>query len=148
MGQITRAYTSTGQLRFDALSELKKKHPVALSELHWSNVYDRPDLQIRGVVLKMKDNIEHFLPSAATLDDALAFADAGYNGGNSGVLKEQRACKLSAGCNPGKWFGNVERYCLKSPKILYGNRSACDINRHHVKDVLLIRANKYKEYFK
>lgn len=102
---------------------------------------------MRGVVLKMRDNIEYFLPSAATVDDALAFADAGYNGGNGGVLKEQRACKLTPGCNPGKWFGHVEKHCLKSPAALYGNRSACDINRHHVKDVLLVRANKYKGFF-
>lgn len=136
-----------GQLRFDALAELKQKHPKELADLSWSNVYDRPDLQLRGVVLKMRDNIEYFLPSAATVNDALALADAGYNGGNGGVLKEQRACKLSPGCNPGKWFGHVEKYCLKSQSALYGNRSACDINRHHVKDVILVRANKYKPYF-
>lgn len=92
----------------------------------------------------MRDNIEYFTPSGSTQDDVLAFADAGYNGGNEGVTREQRACKLDSKCDPGKWFGNVELFCMKSKALLYGNRSACDINRQHVKDVLTIRAQKYK----
>ncbi len=95
----------------------------------------------------MRNNIMNFSISAKTMDDNLAFADAAYNGGVGGVVKEQRACKLSPGCDPGRWFGHVEMYCMKSKAALYGNRSACDINRHHVKDVLLVRANKYKPYF-
>ena len=75
--------------------------------------------------------------------EALAFADAAYNGGVSGVNNERRACKMTPGCDPNKWFGHTEKLCLKSKVALYGNRSACDINRHHVKDVLLVRSNKY-----
>ena len=95
----------------------------------------------------MKDNIYYFLPYSSTIEDALAFADAGYNGGNGGVDKERRACKLTKDCDPSRWFNNVELLCLKSKKALYGNRSACDINRYHVRDVMHVRAEKYRKTF-
>lgn len=74
----------------------------------------------------------------------LAFADAAYNGGMGGVQKERRACGLKTGCDPQQWFGHVEHVCLKSRRVLYGNRSACDINRHHVHDVINVRSVKYR----
>ena len=145
MGQITKAWTPTGQLRFDALAEIRDKHKP-LYELSWSNVYQRPDLQLRAVVLKMKDNYEYYKKYTKS-DHALAFADAGYNGGIRGVDNERRACKLADNCDPAQWFDNVERFCLKGKAALYGQRSACDINRHHVRDVLLTREPKYGKYF-
>lgn len=145
LGQITRAYTQTGSIRFDALEEMRQKH-IDLRELTWANVYSRPDLQIRAVVLKMRDNYQYYIKYADT-DNTLAFADAAYNGGIGGLNNERRACYISKNCDSTKWFGNVEKFCLKSKVVLYGNRSACDINRHHVKDVLIIRAPKYKNLF-
>lgn len=134
-------------MRFDALQELRSKYRSELFELNWLNIYDRPDLQIRAGILKSKENYEYWMPYAKSIDDALAFADAGYNGGNNGVQSDRRACQLSRNCDPSRWFGHVELFCTKSKAPLYGNRSACDINRHHVKDVLVIRATKYKKYF-
>lgn len=148
LGQITRAFRQDGSVRFDALTEIKEKHPVALKEFSWSNVYERPDLQIRAVVLKSEDNYNYYLPYSDTVYEALAFGDAAYNGGIGGLNKERRACKLADDCDHTKWFDNVEKYCLKSKAALYGNRSACDINRHHVKDVMLTRSPKYKGFFK
>jgi hypothetical protein len=148
LGQITRAFKADGSVRFDALTELKQKHPLALSELTWYNVYNRPELQIRAVVLKMQDNYTYYHKYSVESREAYAFADAGYNGGLGGVDSERRACKLSSWCDPDKWFDNVEKLCLKSKAALYGNRSACDINRHHVKDVLLTRSSKYTPYLK
>lgn len=148
LGQITRAYRPDGSVRFDALAEIRSKHKNELYELSWSNVYERPDLQIRAVVLKSKDNYVYYMKKASSPFEALAFGDAAYNGGIGGLDKERRACQLAEGCDPSKWFGHVERYCLKSKAALYGNRSACDINRHHVKDVLLIRAPKYQQFWK
>ena len=144
LGQITRAYTPTGQLRFDALSELKVKHYRELYDLTWNNIKFRPDLQIRAIVLKSKDNYQEFYRFT---DDPLAFSDAAYNGGLKGVNNERRACTLIKGCNPRLWFGHVEKVCLKSKAPLYGNRSACTINRDHVNDVLKIRATKYISLF-
>ena len=109
-------------------------------------MYTRPDLQIRAVVFKMRDNYQYYIKYADS-DNALAFADAAYNGGIGGLDNERRACKISGKCNPALWKGNVEMFCMKSKAALYGQRSACDINRHHVKDVLLNRSQKYKKFF-
>lgn len=95
-----------------------------------------------------RDNYNYYLPYAASPEEAIAFGDAAYNGGRRGLDAERRACRLAKDCDHTRWFDNVERFCLKSPVALYGNRSACDINRHHVKDVVVIRAPKYKEFFK
>lgn len=146
LGQITRAFRQDGSQRFDALEELKLKHPQALRELSWQTVYTRPDLQMRAIILKSRDNYTYYIKYSANSLEALAFADAAYNGGIGGLDNERRACKLAKDCDHTKWFGNVERFCLKSKAALYGQRSACDINRHHVKDVLLVRTRKYSNY--
>ncbi len=143
-GQITRAYRKDGSLRFDALAELKSKHPV-LAEWSWQNVYLRPDLQLRGLVLKSKDDYQALFNVRDPVE-RLYFADAAYNGGMGGVMNERRACGLKQGCDPQQWFGHVEYVCLKSKDPLYGGRSACDINRHHVEDVFHRRAPKYSPY--
>jgi hypothetical protein len=128
LGQITRAYTSDGRIRFDSLGEMKRRYPMELSELSWGNVYDRPDLQLRVIVLMSRD-------MSAQLGGNLWFTDAAYNGGVGGVRSDIRACRLTPGCDTSQWFGHVELTCTKSKVALYGNRSACDINRHHVSDV-------------
>ena len=142
LGQITRAWRQDGSLRFDALAEMRERHP-ALREWSWSNVYQRPDLQLRAVILKTRDD---YMGLRVVTDpwQRLAFADAAYNGGFGGVQKERRACGLKAGCDPQQWFGHVEHVCLKSRAPLYGSRSACDINRHHVTGVLVERSPKYR----
>jgi hypothetical protein len=141
LGQITRAFHPDGRTRFDALDELKARHP-ALREWSWSNVYSRPELQLRAVVLKTKDD---YVALRMVHDPVqrLMMADAAYNGGLGGLHRERRACGMSPPCDPQKWRGHVENRCLKSRTPLYGGRSACDINRHHVIDVLLVRAPRY-----
>lgn len=142
LGQITKAYRADGSLRFDSIAEMRRQHP-ALRELSWSNVYQRPDLQLRAMVLESRNG---FLALSAVSDvsQRLAFADAAYNGGLGGVQKERRACGLKAGCDPQRWFGNVEQTCMKSRAPIYGSRSACDINREHVRNVMLVRSPKYR----
>jgi hypothetical protein len=139
MGQITRAYRADGSLRFDALAGLRDQYGADLAGLSWDTVYQRPDLQLRAVVLMSRDAARPFRGAPAWL----AFGDAAYNGGVAGVQRERRACKLSAGCDPGQWFGHVAEHCLKSRQPLYGGRSACDINREHVHNVFLVRRAKY-----
>lgn len=141
LGQLTRAFTGTGRIRFDALAEATRLDPVGLSDLRWDTVYQRPDLQMRVIVLMTRSNLGRL---RALVADPLPFADAAYNGGLGGVLNERRACAALHGCNPDVWFGNVENHCLKSTRPLYGGRSPCDINRHHVRDVLINRMPKYE----
>lgn len=139
LGQITRAYRADGSVRFDALAGLREQYGTELAGWSWDNVYRRPDLQLRAVVLMSRDAARAFRGAPAWL----AFGDAGYNGGVAGVQKERRACKLSENCDPGQWFGNVAAHCLKSRQPLYGGRSACDINREHVRNVFQVRRAKY-----
>jgi len=148
LGQITRAFKPDGTIRFDALSDLKHKYPKELYDLNWQTVYDRPDLQIRALTLMMRDNYQQFDKYVLDKREAYAFADAAYNGGVGGVNHERRACKLTSWCDPNRWFDNVEKLCLKSKVALYGNRSACDINRHHVEDVIITRNLKYSQLVK
>ena len=142
LGQLTRAWSKSGALRFDALAEMRDRHP-ALREISWSNIYQRPDLQLRAVVLKVRSDFAA-LAAVSDRNTRLEFADAAYNGGLGGVHKERRACAVKPGCDPEKWFGNVEMIRIKSQRVLYGSRSAWDINRHHVKDVIYTRAPRYR----
>jgi hypothetical protein len=145
-GQITRAFRLNGALRFDALADQRNAHPE-LAGWTWGNVYQRPDLQLRAMVLMSRDNYKRIHQLVANPTDALAFADAAYNGGMGGVQSDRRLCGMKAGCDPQKWFGNVEATCTKSKRAIYGSRNACDINREHVHMVMLVRSNKYKPFW-
>jgi len=142
LGQITRAYRPDGSLRFDSLADMRNRHP-SLREWSWQNVYQRPDLQIRGVVLMSRVNWD----ALRLIDDyweRLAMTNAAYNGGLGGVNSDRRACQIKPGCDPQRWWGHVERTCTKSQAALYGKRSACDINRDHGRHVLLKELPKYR----
>lgn len=140
--QITRAYRKDGTERFDALSEMRSSHRE-LAELTWNNVYLRPDLQMRVLVLK---NLDNFKALAVIKDqlDKLDFTDGSYNAGRGRIVDRRRACGLKVGCNPQVWFGNVENICLTGTKPLYGKRTACDIVKEHVLMVSKVRSPKYK----
>lgn len=143
LGQLTRAWRADGSLRFDALADARRLDPAGLAELSWDTVYRRPDLQLRIVVLSTRATYARLAPMAPSHAERLAMADAAYNGGLRGLLDERRACAAAPGCDPARWFGHVEGHCLKSRAPLYAGRSACDINRHHVADVLLVRMPRY-----
>lgn len=144
--QLTKAYKADGSIRFDTLSELRKRHMAELSELSWSNVVQRADLQIRAGILLSKGNWK----ALYTIPDdyeRLAMTDAAYNGGLGSINKDRQYCGLKKDCNPDKWFGHVEVNSLKSRKPIYAGRSAFDISRHHAHDVLKMRMPKYKPFF-
>lgn len=143
LGQLTRAYRPDGSIRFDALQESRRLDPRGLDALRWETVYQRPDLQLRVVVLMTRANDNRLAPLIPDAGLRLPFVDAAYNGGLGGVMNERRACQASPGCNPNDWFLHVHKHCLKSPKPLYAGRSACDINRHHVDEVIRTRMPKY-----
>jgi hypothetical protein len=146
LGQITRAYNTNGSIRFDALKEMRALHNLELKELSWSNVYQRPDLQLKLIVLKLKDNYKalYNLPLEYS---KLAMVDASYNGGMGRIHTDRRLCGLKSNCDPNVWFNNVELTCGASKKFIYGNRNACFINRQHVFMTMKIRSDKYKPWF-
>lgn len=142
LGQITRVWRPDGSLRFDSLAEMRDRHP-SLRAWSWQNVYQRPDLQIRAVVLMSRQNWQALRP-VEDYWERLAMANAAYNGGLGGVNSDRRACQIKAGCDPQRWWGHVEHTCTKSRAALYGKRSACDINRDHSRHVLLQEMRKYR----
>ncbi len=143
LGQITRAYRADGSQRFDMLADLRNRYPE-LKGWSWANVYQRPDLQLRAVVLMSRGNYQDIHRLVKDPQAALAFADAAYNGGMRDMHADRRECGLKTGCDPQKWFSNVETTCTKSQTAIYGKRSACDINREHVRNVLRLRSAKYR----
>lgn len=147
LSQITKAYKNDGTIRFDTLSDLKSQYSKDLKDLNWDNMQSRPDLQIRALILLTKNNYRGLF-SIKDPVSRLHMTDAAYNGGIGGLRKERTACGLATNCDAQVWANNVERYCLKSKKILYDSRNACDINREHVRTTFGIRLSKYYDYFK
>ncbi len=146
LGQLTRTYKADGSIRFDSLSDLRRANMSELKELSWSNITQRPDLQIRGIVLMTRSNYKQLY----MINDEyqrLAMTDVAYNAGLGRVKKNRLQCGLAKGCDTQVWFQNVETQCTASKKPIYSGRSACDIMNHHAKDVLKIRMPKYKTYF-
>lgn len=146
LGQFTRAWRADGTLRFDALAETRTMD-ASLSGWSWNDPYN-VRYQLRAVVVK---NRACYLKLRTLLDDdynALAMCDAAYNGGLSGVYAERRLCAQVDGCNPDHWFGNVELHSIKSRVKWHGyGASAFDINRGHVRAVMVTRRPRYAAWF-
>jgi len=91
------------------------------------------DLQGFGLVL-----------GTASPADRLAMAFAAYNGGGGGLASDRRACAGTHGCDPGKWFGNVERTSLKAKAAVPGyGQSFFQINRDYVRNIMIARRVRY-----
>lgn len=149
LGQITRAYKTDGSIRFDALQGMKDRYTEELKELSWTNVYKRPELQIRTIVLMLKDLDREFKPLIKDDANRLPFIDVSYNGGSRDTKRSRLACGLAKGCDPGIWFDHVERYTVKPSKPVpgYGGRSMRDINNEHARTVFRVRLAKYKAHY-
>jgi len=136
LGQVT--VTS----RFNVFEELRAAHPAALGSWRWDERYD-PQMQLRGLVLKDLGAFNQ-VHDAATVHDRMAFTLAGYNGGLGGVRSDRVMCAATAGCDPGRWFGHVERTSLKARQAVQGYGSSFfEINRGYVRQILLQRRVRY-----
>jgi hypothetical protein len=143
LGQLTRAWRKSGRLRFDTLDELRRKHKDELRNLTWKNIKYKPDLQIRAILLLYRDNWNK-LPGTITDPIArLSMTDMAYNAGIGRVFKDRRLCGLKKDCDPKKYWGNMEKVCTASKRVLYGNKSACDIMKDHVE----LSLKTYRDFF-
>lgn len=143
LAMITKAWTKNGDIRMDTLGNLKKAYPSELKDLTWDNIDKRPDLQIRAMILLLRSDYR----ALSDIPDKIArmnMTDSSYNGGRSDLQKARKVCGLTKGCDPNQWFQHVENHCVKSKKALYGQRSPCDINTHHVADVFHLRMPKFQ----
>lgn len=146
MGQITVAYNADRSERFNKFTELQKQY-ASLRDWEWSDRYD-PAHQLTAVV-EMTHTLWRKVPPASTNDDHWAFTLSSYNGGLGGLLQDRRLCSNTGGCDPTRWFGNIETHSMKSkaPQQQYGGQSWYSINRKHVSNVLNIRRGKYRQFW-
>lgn len=145
LGQFTRAYRVDGSIRFDTISNLAAQHE-SLRGWSWASRYDA-HYQLQAIV-EMDKDLYGRQRNAATDEDQLAFALSGYNGGQAGVLQDRRLCANTKGCDPARWFGNVEHTSLKSRRAQRGyGQSFFNINREYVANILHVRRFKYEPYF-
>ena len=144
LGMLTIAYDKTGKVRFDNVILLRLKYPSHLNELTKDNILSRPDLQIRAIVLLLKENYDA-LDSFSDPDERLMAAVSAYNGGVRDVQRQQAICKLIDDCDPETWIGNVGAICVKSRVAIYGRRSACDINMDYTNLIYNFRLKKYQK---
>ncbi|WP_065202700.1 hypothetical protein [Chromobacterium subtsugae] len=145
LGQFTKAYKADGSVRFDAIREMVVAHPE-LRGWSWANAYD-PRYQLPAIVLKNRGNYQ-LIRWAASDADRLAMMDAAYNSGLGGVIQRRRKCANTSGCQPGVWFGNLERSSAQSKARHAGyGQSFADITNTHVRNVMVVRRGKYRAYF-
>lgn len=136
LGQIT--ITS----KFDNFQGARRLH-ASLGNWEYRDRYNA-QFQLRTLVLTQKSNYSRLRPMSMDNLNGVAFTAAAYNGGLGGVISEKKLCSIATNCNPGKWFGNVERHSKKSRvKASEYGQSFFDINRGYVVNVLYVRRTKY-----
>lgn len=135
LGQITVTE------RFNVFQELRQQH-ASLRGWTWENRFDAT-LQLRALVLK---DLQCFRlqKATATPADGVHMMLACYNGGAGGVIADRRLCKATQGCDPGRWFGHVERTSYKARLAVAGyGKSFFEINRGYVRAIWVDRRPRY-----
>jgi membrane-bound lytic murein transglycosylase MltF len=126
---------------------MRNRYKEDLNELAWSNIYQRPDLQIRAILLMTKDNHRIFNLVPSTEIEKWKMIDAAYNSGPGSVKKRRTVCGLKKDCDPTIWKHNLEDTVVLSQKPIYGNRSPHFINNEHVEMIFDHRMHKYEPFF-
>jgi hypothetical protein len=142
-GQTTIAYNHNGSERFNTWAELRAQYKSSLSGWTWANRYD-PVFQVRAIVLKNKYNYGALKFPIANEFEKMAFTAVYYNSGSP--IRDRALClnMRAKGCDPSKWFDNVEKYSLKSKVVVPGyGKSFYDISRAYPRSVLILRRPKY-----
>ena len=146
LGQLTIAYDKNHNVRFDNFKLMKQKFPQ-LDGWKWDDRYD-PYYQMTTIVLMDKNFYNGIKWTTTNDDEKKAFMMSSYNGGLGGVMQDRTLCAHTTGCDPSRWFNNVEKYSYKSriKNPGYG-QSAFDINRGYVRSIFYIRREKYIPFF-
>jgi hypothetical protein len=144
LSQITIAYDKQGRIRFDNFKE-SKKLDVSLMDWQWNDRWN----PINGMlvqVLMVKNEYKAVGKGTKSVLEGLKFAWSAYNGGRSNVLKAKSVCAVVSKCNPYKW-DDVAQYLPQSrvPKKGY-KESAYSINTEYVKNITMIRYQKYQNW--
>lgn len=141
-GQITKVWDPDGKVRFDVFEELKRLD-AKLKSWKWEDRFD-PAMQLRAMAILNRNNYRKLQFPIANEVEKLAFTFAAYNGGFGAVLKDRALCTNQEGCDPSRWFGNVEKYSFKARRVRAGyGKSFFEINREYPVNVLFVRMPKY-----
>ena len=82
---------------------------------------------------------------AATPSDATAMMFACYNGGAGGLKSDRLVCRNTRGCDPTRWWRNVELTSNKSRQAWQGyGKSAFEINREYPRLIFTVREPRYR----
>lgn len=113
----------------------------------WENRFD-PDMQLKALVAYDR-NLYLQIRFGANPYEKMAFMFSAYNGGLGGLLKDRRMCAAADGCNPDRWFGHVELHSFRAKTAVAGyGKSFFEINREYVRNIMLVRSDKYEEAFR
>lgn len=138
LGQITRTP------RFDAIEEMRAKHPRQLAAWRWEDqaLYD-PTYQVRALVLMDRGNYERIV-GAASETDHQAMMLVAYNAGPGRVVSDRRLCGATPRCDPARWFDHAERTsALPRVSTHSGYRSFFEISREYPRRILIERRPRY-----
>lgn len=145
VGQLTIAYNSNGSVRFNAFSDAVHQYKQ-LHNWSWQDRFD-PKMQFLALILKDQSSFEFMKFPTANYYEHLAMALVGYNGGMGSVLQDRKLCMTIQGCDPTRWFGNIEKYSRKSKITMRGyGQSPFQISREYPINILKIRMSKYAPY--
>lgn len=138
LGQLTVTTT------FNAWLGVKRQAPALLGGWQWEDRYD-PLKQVQALLTMDHGSFKTCTQLMKDGSNALACTLSAYNGGMGGFYADRRLCGNTAGCNPEIWFGNIELVSTKAktPASGYG-QSFYQINRGYVKNVMLVRSQKYR----
>ena len=101
--------------------------PLTVASCADTSIFD-PACSIRSQIVYMRKLLSRYRDSAS-LKDQWAFAWAAYNGGMGWIQREKRKCLQATGCNPKRYWGHVERYCIRA-------KWACEENRSYPRKIL------------
>jgi hypothetical protein len=146
LGQTTIAYNADGSLRFDRQAELRAQY-ASLRGWTFERRFD-PRYQLTALV-EMDHGIYRRISDASSERERLAMTLSAYNGGESGLRQDRLLCRNTTGCDPDRWFGNVELHSVKSRTPFKGyGKSPFAINREYPPNVLDLRRPKYEPFFR
>lgn len=146
LGQITIAYDAKGKERFNNYRAMVDKYSE-LRNWKWDDRYN-PAYQIDALLLMDKESFVAASRLTSSVPDQYSFMFSAYNGGLGGLIQDRKLCTTIKGCDPSKWYGNVELHSFKSKTKFKGyGQSAFEINRGYVKNIEQVRSPKYVPYF-
>jgi len=138
LGQLT--VTS----RFNNFEAARKLHP-SLADWKWEERFDARK-QLRTMVL-MNRNLYRSIKNTHSEYCRIAMMFSAYNGGLGGLRQDRKLCAAQDDCDPGKWFGHVEKYSFRAKTKVQGyGKSFFEINREYVRNILCLRSEKYMIY--